>query len=121
MAVTLDSWGLTLTEWLVIGCAIDAGPKGIKLSDVAKELGVEMPVITNLVKSAVASNWLIREVDEDDKRAKRIIITQFGIHEADKIEAELKGRTIKWLGDIDRDTLNGYYTVVASLADKSWT
>ena len=121
MAVTLDSWGITLTEWLVIGCAIDSGPKGIKLSDVAKELGVEMPVITNLVKSAVASNWIIREVDEDDKRAKRIIITQFGINEADKIETELKGRTIKWLGDIDRDTLNGYYTVVASLADKSWT
>lgn len=121
MAVTLDSYGLTLTEWLVIGCAVDAGPNGIKLSDVAKELDVEIPMITNLVKRAVSTKWIVRVVDKDDKRAKRIIMTKSGLEEACNIEGELKKRTAQWLDDIDKQTLKGYYTVVAALSEKSWT
>lgn len=121
MAVTLDDYGLTITEWLVIGLAIDAGQKGVKISCVARELGVEIPVVTNLVNRAATTKWVTKVADDKDKRAKRIVMTKQGLEEACKIEGELKNRTAKWLDDIDKDTLKGYYTVVAALSDKSWT
>lgn len=118
MDITLRPYGLTITEWLIIGVTIDAGPNGIRISDVAKTLGVEMPVITNLVHKATQAGWLRRIEDKEDKRVRRVVMTHAGLDKACDIEGELKTATAPWLKNIDSASIKGYYEVITELAEK---
>lgn len=118
MDKTLKPYNLTITEWLIIGTAIDAGPTGIRISDLAKTLGVEMPVITNLVHKATNTRWLRRIEDPEDKRARRVVMTHMGLEKACDIEGELKKATAPWLKGISADAIKGFYTVITELTDR---
>lgn len=116
MDKTLKPYDLTITEWLIIGTAIDAGPTGIRISEIAKALGVEMPVVTNLVHKATNTRWLRRIKDPEDKRARRVVMTHMGLEKACDIEGELKKATAPWLKDIPADSIKGFYDVITELA-----
>lgn len=118
MDITLHPYGLTITEWLIIGTTIDAGPAGIRISELAQTLGVEMPVITNLVHKASNAGWLRRIEDSQDKRAKRIVMTHKGLIKSCDIEGELLKTTKEWIKDIDIDSFKGYHKVIKLLAEK---
>ncbi len=116
MDKTLKPYDLTITEWLIIGTAIDAGPTGIRISEIAKALGVEMPVVTNLVHKATNTRWLRRIKDPEDKRARRVVMTHMGLEKACDIEGELKKATAPWLKGISADSIKGFYDVITELA-----
>jgi DNA-binding MarR family transcriptional regulator len=118
MADYLKTHNLTVTEWLVIGCVIDHGHKGARISDLANVLGVELPVITNLVNKAVAAKWLERVVDPNDKRAKRVVISAQGAETACIIEGVLRKNTKNWINGVDRQDFNGYFAVVSAMSEK---
>ncbi len=115
---TLKEHDLTLTEWLMIGSVIDGGKDGVRVSELADTLGVEMPVITNLTNRAVATGWVTRVVDPTDRRAKRIRATQEGGQKTCDIEGILREATATWLDDIDVTMLKDYLTIVGLLANK---
>ena len=115
---TLKQYDLTLTEWLMIGRVVDTAGKGVRISELAEELGVEMPVITNLVNRAEKTGWVIRITDPDDKRAKRIYSTKEGGQKACDIEGDIRRETSVWLNDLDPVKLEGYLTVIGALAAK---
>lgn len=102
----------------MIESALDAGPKGIRVSELAKILGVEMPVITNLIHKASRSGWVTSSVDATDKRAKRIIVTEYCVEKSCEIEGELLNGTKNWLEGVDKHMLKGYFEVVNVLAKK---
>lgn len=118
MDKTLSPYDLTITEWLIIGTAIDAGPTGIRISDIAKKLGVEMPVVTNLVHKATSTRWLRRIEDPEDKRARRVVMTHAGLEKACDIEGELKKATAPWLKGISTDSLKGFFEVISELNER---
>lgn len=118
MVETLKKHDLTLTEWLMIGTIIDAGKVGVRVSDLAETLGVEMPVITNLTNRAVDGDWVTRTVDSIDRRSKRIVATNHGSERACVIEGELRHETSDWLKDLDPEMLKGYLFVVDELSSK---
>lgn len=115
----LKQYNLTLTEWLMIGRVVDSLSDGVRISDLAIELGVEMPVITNLVNRAEKTGWVQRVVDVEDKRAKRIYATKEGGEKTCRIEGEIRQATAIWLGDIDATKLEAYLGVVGALAAKT--
>ena len=118
MECTLKKYTITITEWLIIGTAIDAGKDGIRILELAKTLGVEMPVITNLVHKAEHTGWLIRIDDPKDKRARRVLMTSDGLEKACVIEGELKKATAPWLAGTDKAAIQGYYSVITALSNK---
>lgn len=119
MVDTLKTYDLTLTEWLMIGTVIDKGKDGIRVSELADTLGVEMPVITNLVNRAEKTGWVVRSVDTVDRRAKRVTGTLNGGEKACDIEGDLRKATSAWLNDLDPAILEHYLTVVGALANKT--
>lgn len=121
MADTLKRYDLTLTEWLMIGSVVDTAGKGIRISELADLLGVEMPVITNLVNRAEKTGWVTRLSDPDDKRAKLVYSTKEGGQKACDIEGDIRSATSEWLNDLDPEQLLGYLTVVGALAAKPTT
>jgi DNA-binding MarR family transcriptional regulator len=118
LAHALAQHDLTMTEWLVLGTLVDAGRYGLRVSELAGTLGVEMPVVTNLINKAVASGYVVRSVDLEDKRAKRVVATLAFGEMACNIEGELRSETGKWLEGLDAETIKGYFTVVGALSDK---
>lgn len=118
MATILSSHNLTMTEWLMIGSVIDCGTRGARVSEIAAMLGVELPVITNLVHKARKAGWVVSVADPDDKRSKRIVATEFAVDKAQGIECELREGTKKWISGLDRGQLTGYFAVVRALAEK---
>lgn len=118
LSLVLAKHDLTMTEWLLLGTLVDEGRQGLRISDLANTLGVELPVVTNLTNKAVASGYVVRSVDPADKRAKRVVATkEFGEMACD-IEGELRAETTIWLEGLDSETLKGYLTVVGALSDK---
>jgi DNA-binding MarR family transcriptional regulator len=119
MVETLKKHNLTLTEWLLIGSVIDSGKAGLRVSELADNLGVEMPVITNLANRAVDSGWVTRTTDSMDKRSKRIVATKTGNEKAMIIENELNSETAGWLLDLSPEMIKGYLHVVEELSSKT--
>ena len=103
----------------MIGTVIDTGKNGIRVSELADTLGVEMPVITNLVNRAEKTGWVVRSVDAIDRRAKRVTGTLIGGEKACDIEGDLRKATSAWLNDLDPLILGHYLTVVGALANKT--
>lgn len=102
----------------MIGFVVDTNRDGARISDLAEVLGVELPVITNLVNRAEATGWVTRTTDTADKRAKRIISTMEGREKACDIEGELQAATGTWLKDLDVSMLDGYMNIVSTLATR---
>ena len=47
----LKPFGLTKMHWMIIGNVIDAGDKGIRMSDLASLLGTSLPYLTKAVNA----------------------------------------------------------------------
>ena len=118
MSESLQRHHLTITEWLMIGTVVDTSGKGIRISELAEILGVEMPVITNLVNRAEKSGWVTRLPDPNDKRAKLVFSTKEGGIKACDIEGEIRSATTAWLDGLSPEELLVYLNVVGALAAK---
>jgi hypothetical protein len=68
---------VTPPEWSLLGALYEA-PKGIRLRELASELGVEASFVTPMAKSLEAKQFVQVLTDEDDSRAKIIFITATG-------------------------------------------
>jgi DNA-binding MarR family transcriptional regulator len=66
----LSQYGLTPTQWFVIGYAYDAGTAGIRLNDLMKILDTTMPFITTVVNLLESKGILQKVSDTDDSRVK---------------------------------------------------
>lgn len=66
----LSQFGITTTQWFVIGLAYDAGQQGIRLNDLMRALDTTMPFITNIVNMLESKGILQKVSDTTDSRVK---------------------------------------------------
>ena len=79
-AVTLavEPLGLTQSRWTVM-IHLHHLPLGATQQALATSLGIEMPSLTRTIKQLEQQNLVIRQVDEHDKRSKKLYFTDEGI------------------------------------------
>lgn len=118
MADNLKNYGLTMTEWLLIGRIIDSGTCGVRITELAELLGVELPVVTNLVNKAEKDGWVKKITDTQDRRAKLVMSTKRGGEKACDIEGELRKATKIWLKDASPEMIKGYFVIIGALSQK---
>jgi DNA-binding MarR family transcriptional regulator len=70
----LIEYSLNPSDWAVLGAALNA-PEGIRLSSVAKDMGVKAPLVTMLATQLIDSGLITRVPHHSDKRAKLLIPT----------------------------------------------
>jgi len=75
------------------------GRSGLKQSDIARTLARDKAVITRLIASLVDKQLLVRQIDDHDRRAFRVLLSDAG---ADAV-AHLKPQLEKLLRAIYRD------------------
>ena len=107
--------GLTAMQWFAVGMIYDAGPQGIRLSDLARKLSTTLPYITNM-SALLESKGMVRKVAHaGDSRVKLLSVEPKYKRTVESIERELREhmRTTLYATDgISRDELQAYITVL---------
>lgn len=84
----LEKYGLNTAQWVILGL-VSEKPNKLRVTDAARELRVEDPLVTNLVQALVASDLVKSTSHKRDKRAKVLALTTSGEHLVTDIEPEL--------------------------------
>lgn len=86
----LGQYGITKMHWLIIGTVLDAGPAGVRLTELSETLGTTMPYITSAVNLLESKHMLTRTDDRNDSRAKKISINKTFAPKCTEIETTLR-------------------------------
>lgn len=86
----LKEYDLTCMQWFVIGTILDAGPDGIRLTDLARKLQTGLPFITNIINLLESKNMVERKENETDSRVRCVSIMPEFVAECYEIEKRLR-------------------------------
>jgi DNA-binding MarR family transcriptional regulator len=113
----LARFGITKMQWLVVGTVLDAGAKGVRISDLAKKLGTTLPYLTNTVNLLESKQILARNDHSADSRAKLVTVDKGFKSNCAEIEKVLRQalRESLYVG-IDPKDLDTYVRVLYKLA-----
>ncbi len=86
----LEPLGINATDWGVLGLLLKE-PKGLRLSDISKEVGVKAPYITKSINNLEKLGYVSVGVHASDTRAKIATVTKTGtafVSQAEKLVAK---------------------------------
>jgi DNA-binding MarR family transcriptional regulator len=86
----LSEFELTPTEWLLLEMVCRSGKSGLTMGQIAEHMGVSLPQVTALIKTAVKSNLIKQDVPEYDKRSRVLKCTKKGVNMVDRINHSLE-------------------------------
>lgn len=86
----LKEYGITKTQWLIIGTIDDAGGNGIRLTELTNILDTTMSYLTNTINLLESKGILSRVCHESDSRAKMITINENYQTKCNAIEKKLR-------------------------------
>jgi len=115
----LSQYGLTPTQWFIIGYAYDAGSNGIRLNDLMKILDTTMPFITTVVNMLESKGILQKVSDTGDSRVKIARLNPTYRTTVEEIEAGLREELRLRLyreDNINREELAAYIAVLYKIA-----
>lgn len=113
----LRPYGITKTQWLVVGTILDNQMKGIRLSDLADKLGTTMSYLTTTINLLESRGILERTNDRDDTRSKQITVADDFVDTCAEIEHTLRDSLRKtFYAKVDPDEFKVYISVMNELA-----
>lgn len=113
----LKDFGLSCMQWFVIGTVLDAGSKGLRISDLARQLDTTLAYMTNTVNLLESRGILHKKIHEHDARTKLVTVNSGYKKTVRKIETELRERLREKLyQNISRSELTTYVTVLYKLS-----
>ena len=113
----LRPYGITKTQWLVVGTILDSQVKGIRLSDLADKLGTTMSYLTTTINLLESRGILERTNDRDDTRSKQITVAEDFVDTCAEIETTLRDSLRKtFYAKVDPDEFKVYISVMNELA-----
>jgi MarR family transcriptional regulator for hemolysin len=77
VTLTVEPLGLTQSRWLAL-MHINLIGEGVTQLALAQSLGIEMPSLTRTLKQLEEQSLISRQVDNNDKRSKKLYFTQDG-------------------------------------------
>lgn len=85
---TLKNFKINTTQWMILGLLKDAS-EDQKISVIAGQLQVEVPLITTLAQPLMAIGYIEQHADKTDKRSKPLMLTEAGSNIIEQIELKL--------------------------------
>lgn len=119
VAQEIEKSSLTMTEWLTLG-VVAAGPKeGMRMTQIARELGVTLPQVTALVSSLLDKKFCKQRVFADDRRGRQVIATLKGRRLLARLEVSTHKAITLLCGKIENEQLQAYVDTLKQLAEPS--
>lgn len=75
----LEEHGLTLPQWLALGCVASGGGEGVPHAQIGSTLMLSKAPITGVVDRLERANLVERRPDAHDRRVSRVVITSEGL------------------------------------------
>jgi DNA-binding MarR family transcriptional regulator len=116
----LKPFGISKMHWLIIGHVLDAGKKGMRVSDLSKTLGTTLSYITTAINLLESKGFLLRKGNDQDGRSKLITINPKKITTCHEIESTLREGLRKSIyAKVDPAEFRIYMKVLYELKDVS--
>ena len=119
MAEFLRPYDITCMQWFIIGLVYDAGPKGLRLSDLMRQLDTTLPFITNSLNLLESKRIVQKQAHPTDNRTKIVTIRSSYRPTVAKTEADLRAHLRELLYDNDEispQELQAYISVLIKIA-----
>ena len=114
----LRPFGLTKMQWMIIGCVLEAGIDGARISDLSKKLGTTIAYLTNTINVLETRNILKRRGNELDNRSKLVTVVPGYVEKCHEIENVMRDELRKSVySKIDPEDFTTYFKVVFQLID----
>ena len=110
---TLTNHNLSIPEWKLLGQLLENG--SLKLADIAQLLSVEPPLVTALVDRLEKNDFVKRQHDAKDHRAKIIQVTGKGLRVMEEIEPQIQETIQELLKGITQEELTKYMKVMTTI------
>lgn len=114
----LKPFGITKMQWLIIGNVLDAGKNGIRISDLADQIGTTIPYLTNALHLLESKNYIKKIANDNDLRSKMIKLNPKLISQCTQIESVLReGLRKSVYANIDPVEFRTYIKVMYQLGE----
>lgn len=110
----LKQFQLNTTQWMILGILHD-NPDGQKISAIAHQLQVEVPLITTLSQALVANGYAEQTQDIKDRRSKPLKITREGQELLNATEIKLLEKLKKLEIGLSPDELAAYFRTLRTI------
>ena len=114
VSALLSRFQLNTTQWIMLGFMSES-TSGMRVTDMAKALQVEMPLITTTTQSLVAEGLMHTVAHARDKRAKLLMLTPKGRQLVREIEGYLANNLRQIEKGADPQDLNVYFKMLQRL------
>ena len=113
----LASYGITKMQWLIIGTILDSGEKGIRITELAQQVGTTLSYLTNTVNLLESKDILKRAAHSEDSRSKFVSINPTYTNTANEIESFLRRRLRESVySNISAEEFRVYMKVLSQLS-----
>jgi DNA-binding MarR family transcriptional regulator len=116
----LREHGITTMQWFIIGTLLDAGPKGMRITDLSYKVDTTLSFLTNTVNLLESKNMLVRLEHASDSRARMVTVSKVFRPKCKVIERDLRNKLRKTLyANISPEELRTYIKVLYELSNLS--
>ena len=110
----LSRFHLNTTQWIMLGFMSESA-SGLRVTDMARALQVEMPLITTTTQSLVAEGLMKTVAHARDKRAKLLMLTPKGRQLVKEIEAYLANNLRQLERGVEPSDLQLYFKMLQQI------
>lgn len=111
----LKRHGLNATQWIILGY-LSEHAKGMRVTDLADLLRVEVPLVTIVTRPLSARGLVAARAHRKDKRSKLLRLTDAARLLIPEIEAELAARLRRSMRGVSDDDMQAYLRVLGVIA-----
>jgi DNA-binding MarR family transcriptional regulator len=116
----LREYDITTMQWFIIGTLLDAGPKGMRITDLSYKVDTTLSFLTNTVNLLESKGMLVRLEHASDNRARMVTVSKSFRPKCKSIERDLRAKLRKSLySKISSDDLRVYIKVLYQLSNLS--
>ncbi len=109
----LKPFHISLPEWSTI--EIIAKTPRIRGTELAHELGVEIPMVTMLLKQLEEKEYILRSATTGDKRSRTIVLTETGTALVHNVDLALRSQLPEYFQDIPVDDMRAHVRVLEKI------
>jgi len=120
VSTLLSRFHLNTTQWIMLGFMSESA-NGLRVTDMARALQVEMPLITITKQSLVAEGLMSTAAHARDKRVKLLILTPKGRQLVKEIEAYLTNNLRQLEKGVDPQDLKLYFKMLQQIGRNAST
>jgi DNA-binding MarR family transcriptional regulator len=107
----LSQYGINTSQWVILGWLRD-NPEGMRVTGLAEILQVETPLVTSLTQPLQAGGHVQIKVDQLDKRARLLTLTEQGEKLVETAEEVMAERLALLEKGLRKTSLNNYFAAL---------